>query len=141
VMAFEKQASALRLMLTGQRDEYLSMVRAFDADETRDFLVLLAGAFLELVDREFAGADLPSAVVEWVGALRAESDAAARLVDPVRAEQAILLALGLSEADQLSAKEVRDTQLLLLPILADGQHLGSDEIDQLLAAARVLAES
>lgn len=141
MMAYERQASALRLMLTGQRDEYLSMVRAFSTDETRDFLVLLAGTFLELVDRVFAGADLPGAVVEWVGALRAESDAAARLVHPVRAEQAILLALGLSEAAQLSARDVRDTQLLLLPILADGQHLGPDEIDQLLAAARVLAES
>jgi hypothetical protein len=140
-MAFEKQASALRLMLTAERDEYLSTVRAFDTGETRDFLVLLAAAFLELADRTFAGADLPGAVVEWVGALRAESDAAARLVDPVRAEQAILLALGLSESEQLSAREVRDTQLLLLPILAEGQHLGPDEIDQLLAAARVLAEN
>jgi hypothetical protein len=140
-MAFEKQASALRLMLRGERDEYLSTVRAFDTEETRDFLVLLAAAFLELSDRTFAGADLPSAVVEWVGALRAESDAAAQLVDPVKAEQAILMALGLSEAEQLSAKEVRDAQLLLLPILADGQHLGPDDIDQLLAAARVLAES
>jgi hypothetical protein len=140
-MAFEKQASALRLMLMGERDAYFSAVRAFDTDETRDFLVLLAAAFLELADRTFAGADLPGAVVEWVGALRAESEAAARNVDPVKAEQAILMALGLSEAEQVSAREVRDAQLLLLPILADGQHLGPDEIDKLLTAARVLAES
>ena len=139
-MAFEKQATALRFMLTGSRDEYLSSVRAFDTSESRDFLRLLGTAFLELVDRTFADANLPGAVVEWVGALRAESDAAERNVDPVIAEQAILLALGQSEAGQLSATQFRDAQLLLLPILADGQHFGTTEIDQLLDAARTLAE-
>jgi hypothetical protein len=138
--AGEKQMTALRALLTGDFEGYKQMIRSLGTEESRDFLALVAAAFLEAVDRRFGTADLPGAVAEWVGAIRSESATAAQAIDPVTAEQVILLTLGLTQASELSGKQIRDAQLLLLPALVDEQHLDSTGIDELLAAARKLTD-
>jgi hypothetical protein len=137
----EKQLTALRHMLTGNGADYMSVVRSLDHDEPRDFLILVSAAFIEAVDHRFASAELPTAVIEWVGALRSASQTAAREVDPATAEQVILLTLGYIEETALSDKQIRDGELLLLPLLVAERHLDSAGIDDFLAAARKLAES
>jgi hypothetical protein len=138
--ADEKQVATLRALLTGNFEEYKQMIRSLGTEESRDFMTLVSAAFLETVDRRFGSADLPDAVVEWVGGIRSESATAAQEIDPIAAEQVILLTLGMTQAAELSGKQIRDAQLLLLPALVDDQHLDSARIDELLATARKLTE-
>jgi hypothetical protein len=138
--AGKKPEAALRALLTGDFEIYKQLLRSLDAAEARDFMGLVSAAFLKSVDWQFGSADLPTAVVEWVGKIRSESAVGARAFDPVVSEQVILVALDLSEGSDLTAKQLRDAQLLLLPVLVDDQHLDSAAIDELLAAARDLAQ-
>jgi hypothetical protein len=138
--AGEKPEAALRALLTGEFETYKRLLRSLDAAEGREFMGLVSAAFLKSADRQFGSAELPSAVVEWVGKIRSESPVGAQAFDPVVSEQVILVALGLSEGAELTGKQLRDGQLLLLPVLVDDQQLDSAEIEELLAAARDLAQ-
>lgn len=138
--AGDKQVTALRALLTGEFEEYKAMVAALDdLDERRDFMGLVSATLLKLVDRRFAEADLPGAVVEWVGEFRSTSPTAAQAIDPVTAEQVILFTLGMTEAKELSNRQIRDAELFLLPALAHDQQLDRAGIEDLLASARKLA--
>lgn len=135
----ERPEATLRALLTGDFEIYKQLLRSLDATGGRDFMGLVSAAFLKSVDRQFGSADLPAAVVEWVGKIRSESTVAAQAFNPVVSEQVILVALGLNEGSNLTGKQLRDSQLLLLPMLVDDQQLDSAGIDELLAAARDLA--
>lgn len=134
----DKPLAALRAQLTGDGDGYMRVIRSLDRDEDQDFMFLLSAAFLEMADQTFGSAEVPAAVVEWVARVRSTSDAAARIIDPVISEQVILFALGLTEGNDLSGKQVRDAELLLLPIMVHDQQLDGTAVDELLAAARKL---
>jgi hypothetical protein len=139
--AGEKQIAALRLLLTGgNHEKSADVVRAMDDPGRRDFLDLVSATVLELADRKFEGADLPGAVIEWVGEFRATSTAAADALDPVAGEQVILLVLGMSAAADLDARKIRDTELFLVQALTHDLKLDGREIDELLAAAWKLVE-
>lgn len=134
----DKQVTTLRALLTGDFDQYKQLVQSLDIAESRDFLRLVSAAFLEIADRKFGTDGAETAVVEWIGKIRSESATAAQAFDPVISEQVILFALGKSEAKDLSGKQLRDAELLLLPALADDQGLDSAGVDDLLGTARKL---
>lgn len=136
----EKQVTTLRALLNKDFDRYKVLLQSLDKSESRDFLRLTSTAFLELADRKFGTGDVTAAVVEWVAKIRSESELAAKAFDPVLSEQVLLFVLGQSESENLSARQIRDAELLLLPMLADDLNLDSAGIDELLSAARSLAE-
>lgn len=134
----DKPLAALRAMLNRDSDTYKQVMDSLNSAEDKDFLLLLSAAFLETVGRVFGSSDLPAAVIEWVGKIRAWSDVSAQAIDPSISEQVILFALGHDDGSKLSGRQVRDTQLLLLPLLVHDQQLDDPAIDELLAAARAL---
>lgn len=136
----EKQVTTLRALLNRDFDRYKELLQSLDKAESRDFVRLTSTAFLEMADRKFGSGDVTAAVVEWVAKIRSESELAAKAFDPVLSEQVLLFVLGKSEGENLSARQIRDAELLLLPMLADDLNLDSAGIDELLRAARSLAE-
>lgn len=136
----EKPLTTLRALLNQEFGPYQELLKSLSKAETRDFLRLTSMAFLELADRKFGPGDVAPAVVEWVGKIRSESDVAAKTFDPVLSEQVLLFVLGKSEGENLSGAQIRDAELLLLPMLVDDQGLGRAGVDELLTAARSLAE-
>jgi len=137
----EQQITALRLLLSERNHEKSSdAVRAMDGPGRRDFLDLVSATVLELADRKFEGADLPGAVVEWVGEFCPTSAALPDALDPVAGEQVILLVLGMSDATDLDARKIRDTELFLVQALAHDLNLDAQETDELLASAWKLVE-
>lgn len=136
----EKQVTTLRTLLNKDFARYKELLQSLDKAESRDFMRLTSIAFLEMAARKFGSGDVTAAVVEWVAKIRSESELAAKAFDPVLSEQVLLFVLGKSEGENLSARQIRDAELLLLPMLADDLNLDSAGIDELLDAARSLAE-
>lgn len=136
----EKQVTTLRTLLNKDFARYKELLQSLDKAESRDFMRLTSIGFLEMAARKFGSGDVTAAVVEWVAKIRSESELAAKAFDPVLSEQVLLFVLGKSEGENLSARQIRDAELLLLPMLADDLNLDSAGIDELLDAARSLAE-
>lgn len=136
----EKPVTTLRALLNKDFDRYKELLQSLDRAESRDFLRLTSTAFLEIADRKFGSGNAAAAVVEWVAKIRSESEVAAKAFDPVLSEQVLLFVLGKSEGQNLSGGQIRDAELLLLPMLVDDQGLDSAGVDELLSAARSLAE-
>lgn len=134
----DKSAVALRMLLTGDFDRYKQLLGSLDRDESRDFLRLVSTAFLEMADRKFGAGDVTGAVVEWVAKIRSESDVAAKTFDPVISEKLLLFVLGKSDGEDLSGRQIRDAELLLLPMFVDDQGLDGAGIYELLISARAL---
>jgi hypothetical protein len=135
------QVAALRALLTGNFEEHTRLTRLLDDDGMRDYVTLVSAAFLDAVDRRFANADLPAAVIEYVGEVRSRNAAAAEAIDPVIAERVILTVLGQGSLSDVSARQIRQAQNLLLPLLVDDEHLDDAGIDAILASARKLAQA
>ena len=134
----DKSATVLRALLNKDFDQYKQLIQSLDRDEGRDFLRLVSTALLKMSDRKFGSGDVTTAVVEWVAKIRSESDVAAKAFDPVLSEQVLLFVLGKEDRQDLSGRQIRDAELLLLPALVDDQGLDSAEIDELLVSARAL---
>ena len=139
--AGDKQAATLRALLTGKFDLHKEMLRDIVTDdEKRGYLDLVMAAFIKMVGITFDNEDdVTAAVVEWVGKIRSESDFAAEAFDPVLCEKVILFMLDKTEGEGLTGRQLRDTELLLLPALVHDQGLNEDEIEQLLSTSLKLA--
>lgn len=136
----EKQVTTLRALLNKDFARYKQLLQSLNKAESRGFLRLTSTAFLEIADRKFGSGDVTAAVVEWVAKIRSESEVAAKTFDPALSEQVLLFVLGKSDGDNLSGVQIRDAELLLLPMLVDDQGLDTAGVDELLSAARSLAE-
>ena len=137
--AGDKQAATLRALLTKEFDRNKELVQELSDAELHDYLHLVGTALVEIADTTFGtGDDATAAVVEWVGKIRSESELAAEAFDPVLCEEVLLFALGKTEGEELTARQIRDTELLLLPLLVDDRGLDENGIDELIAAALAL---
>jgi hypothetical protein len=137
----DSQVAALRALLTSDFEEHRRLTRRLDDEGMRDYTTLVSAAFLDAVDRRFADAAIPAAVIEYVGEVRSRNAEAAEAVDPVVAERVILMALGQGSLGDVGGREVRKAQNLLLPLLVNDEHLDDAGIDAILASARKLVQS
>jgi hypothetical protein len=137
----DSQVAALRALLIGNFAEHTRLTRLLDDDGMRDYVMLVSAAFLDAVDRRFAGADLPASVTDFVGQVRSRNDTAADSIDPVIAERVILRALGQGSLSDVSGRQIRQAQNLLLPLLVHDERLDNAGIDEILASARALAQA
>lgn len=134
--ADDKPTAALRALLTGELDRHKEIIRTLDNAETHAYLDLVAASFVGIADMTFGTErDAAAAVAEWVGKARSESRFPAEAFNPVISEQVILVALGKDEGDDLSARQLQDGQLLLLPALVHDQDLAADDIEDFLSAS------
>ena len=136
----EQQVAALRALLTKDFEEHTRRTRQLDDDGMRDYMTLDSAAFFEAADRRFANADLPAAVIEFIGKVRSRNAQAAEKIDPVLTERVILKALGHGSISDLPGREIRRVQNLMLPGLVDDERLDAAGIDALLATARKLTQ-
>lgn len=135
----DEHVAALRAQLAGNYEEHKRLLRQIDAaGGMRDYMSLVAAALLEAVDRRFANASLPAAVIEWVADVRSRSAEASEAVDPAAAERVILKMLGQADISDLSGGDIRHTMRLLLPLLIADEQLDAPALDAFLAAARKL---
>lgn len=133
----DEQVTVLRSQLAGDFEEHKRLLRELDAaGGLHDYMGLVSAAFLEAVDRRFGSAELPAAVVDWVGEARARSEEAAEGIDPTIAERVVLKALGHGEIGDINGRDIRCAVGVLLPILVADEHLGDAELDAFLAIAR-----
>jgi hypothetical protein len=133
----DEHVAALRAQLTGNHEEHKQLLRDLDAaGGMHAYMSLVSAAFLEAADLKFSGTDLPEAVIVWVSDVRSRSDVAADAIDPAVAERVILKALGRGEISDISGSDIRRAMRVLLPILIADEHLSSEGLDALLAAAR-----
>lgn len=136
----DQQVAALRALLAGDYEQNKRLLRQVDAaGGMHDYMSLVSAAFLEAVDRRFAHASLPSAVIEWVADVRSRSPQASEAIDPDAAERVILKTLGQGDISDLSGRDIRHNIRLLLPLLIADEHLDGPALDEFLASARKLA--
>jgi hypothetical protein len=136
----DKHVKALRAQLAGNHEEHRRLLRQIDAaGGMHDYMSLVGAALLAAVDRRFANASLPAAVVEWVADVRSRSPEASAAIDPAAAERVILKTLGQGDISDLSGGDIRHTMRLLLPLLIADEQFDDSALDTFLAAARKLA--
>jgi hypothetical protein len=132
-------AAALRAQLAGNHEEHRRLLEQIDtAGGMHDYMSLVSAAFLEAVDRRFANASLPAAVIEWVAGVRSRSPQASDAIDPASAERVILKTLGQGDISDLSGRDVRHNIRLLLPVLIADEQLDDSALDAFMASARKL---
>jgi len=136
----DQQVAALRALLTKNFEEHTRLTRQLDDDGMRGYVTLVSAAFFEAVDQRFANADIPAAVIEFVGNARARNAQAAETIDPAVTERVILKSLGHGSISDIPGRDIRRVQNLMLPLLVDDEHLDAAGIDTLLSNARKLAQ-
>jgi hypothetical protein len=86
----------------------------------------------------------PSASRVWVTGfvadIRARSERVRDALDPQTAERVVVSALTSDDLDDLDAEELTKTKMLLLAAIIADEHLDDAGLDELLAAARKLAD-
>ena len=136
----DQQVAALRAQLAGDYEQHRQLLRQVDAaGGMRDYVNLVSAAFLEAVDRRFADASLPAAVIDWVADVRSRSPQASEAIDPAAAERVILKTLGQGDISDLSGRDIRHNMQVLLALLITDEHLDDAALDAFMASARKLA--
>jgi len=136
----DQQVAALRAQLAGDYEQHRRLLQQVEtAGGMRDYMSLVAAAFLEAVDRRFANASLPAAVIEWVADVRSRSPQASEAIDPAAAERVILKTLGQGDISDLSGRDVRHNLQVLLALLVADERLDGSALDAFMASARKLA--
>src|SRR5690349_22865125 len=136
----DQHVAALRAQLAGDHEQHRRLLQQVDAaGGMHDYMSLVSAAFLEAVDRRFANASLPAAIIEWVADVRSRSPEASAAIDPAAAERVILSTLGQGDISDLSGRDIRHNMRLLLPLLIADERLDDPALDAFLASARKLA--
>jgi len=141
----DQQAAVLRALLAGSTAEHLRLHQQLDtrADQM-PYAVLVSNAFIEAADRRFGDSPGPDEITEYVADIRSRSGNLQDGLDPAVAERVLLTAVADGNVDDLSAREVRNTQIILLAALAADASLSEPELDigplteQAIIAARAL---
>jgi hypothetical protein len=136
------QAAVLRAYLTGDFDSYFRLRDRLDPATTgTGYTALLSAAFCAAVERRFAVQDSEAAVIEFVGAVRSQSQGLGEKVEPAVAERLIRAVYTDERIDDLSQETRLRTQSLLLAALIIDERLDDAGIDGFITEARKLADA
>jgi hypothetical protein len=100
----------------------------------------VSAALAEAAGRRFASADPAAEVIGYVARVRSSSGLVAGQVDPLSAERLILSACGAGDADGIDPGVALRTRLVLLAGLVAEAGMEGAALDQLLGAAREVAD-
>jgi hypothetical protein len=137
----DDQVAVLRALLVDDMDSYRQLFGQLDrAEAKRGYPALVTAAFGEAVERRFGQHYQPADIVSFVADVRARSDRLARELDPDVSERVINAVLGHGSARDLDREAVTRAKLVLLGGLVADAQLDDAGLDDLLAAARKLAD-
>jgi hypothetical protein len=137
----DDQVAALRALLRDDMDRYQKIYGSLDrAEAKKGYPALITAAFIEAVERRFGASYQPADIVTFVADVRARSDRLASRIDPDVAELVIRAVLGDGTTRGLDKEAVTSAKLLLLGGLIADARPGDAELDEILAAARKLAD-
>jgi hypothetical protein len=137
----DDQVAVLRALLVDDMDSYRQLFGQLDrAEAKRGYPALVTAAFGEAVERRFGQHYQPADIVSFVADVRARSDRLARELDPDVSERVINAVLGHGSARDLDREAVTRAKLVLLGGLVADARLDDAGLDDLLAAARKLAD-
>jgi hypothetical protein len=137
----DDQVAVLRALLVDDMDSYRQLFGQLDrAEAKRGYPALVTAAFGEAVERRFGQHYQPADIVSFVADVRARSDRLARELDPDVSERVINAVLGHRSARDLDREAVTRAKLVLLGGLVADARLDDAGLDDLLAAARKLAD-
>src|SRR6266516_2652175 len=141
----DEQVAALRAYLYLRSDQEADKAEQLFKQLARSGAVegigeLLYAAFTVAARRKFSPTWTLADIVRFVAQVRAQASDEPSLLDPAAAEHQLRTALG-AKLPGYPAEEARaQTQLVLLPALADSLGLDQAGLDGLLAEARPLAD-
>ena len=140
----DDQVAALRAQLAGDLAEHKRLLAQLDrAKAASGYSALIAAAFFEAADRRFVEngkiAD-DAEVIQFVGSVRARTEAATEEIDPRIAERLIGVALGKGSLADVDNETVIRTQLYLLAALVADAQLNASDLDAFMAEVRSVAE-
>ncbi len=137
----DDEVATLRAYLSGDQDLYHELHGRLDRSATRTTYVgFTTAAFLEAVDRRFAGNGTEADVISFVSDVRSRSDEAAQKIDPQSAERFILAALRNERAPDLDSETRGRLLIVLLGALVWDQQYDDAGLDSFLEAARKRAD-
>lgn len=133
----DDQVSALRALLKDDIGQHREIFDQLDRSTAKKgYTALVAGAFMEAVEKRFGQSYRQADVVDFVANVRARSDRLANRIDPDIAERMIKSLYGDATVRDVSDGVVAGTQLLLLGGLVADAGMDDAQLDAFLAAAR-----
>jgi hypothetical protein len=133
----DEQVATMRAQLAGDREKYERLWAQLDQDAAKmGYTALIAGAFIEAVERRFAQTGTHTDVIEFVADARSRVDELSAKIDPLTAERLILAVYTDEEIDDLDANTVVRTQMLLLATLVADEQFDDAALDDFLGKAR-----
>jgi MoxR-like ATPase len=132
--------ATLRTGLSGNAEAHLSRWNRLGASARIGYRALVSAALAEAAGRRFASADPAAEVIEYVARVRSSSGLVAGQVDPLSAERLILSACAGGDADGIDPGIALRTRLVLLAGLVAEAGMAGAALDQLLGAAREVAD-
>ncbi|PRY02138.1 hypothetical protein [Allonocardiopsis opalescens] len=139
----DEQLATLRALLSGEVEKYRGLFDRLDRRAAQDgYTALIAAGFFEAVDRKFSTGYEYADIIDFVGRLRAQSDAAAEDVDPHAAELLIRHSLGEDvPVDEIDTKTMVSAQTRVLGRVVQEEGMSGAELDSFLADVRQLADN
>jgi hypothetical protein len=138
----DDQVSALRALLQDDTKRYGETFDQLDRTAAKKgYTALVAGAFMEAVQRRFGQNYRESEVVDFVASLRTRSNRLADRIDPDIAERMIKSLYGDATVRDVSDGVVAGTQLLLLTGLVADAGMDDAQLEPFLSTAGGTATS
>jgi len=134
----DAQVAALRAYLKGDFEGHRRLLKAMGSRE--GFTALVPATFLLLTDRRFPEGTPIGLIVEFVGEVRARYFNDPDGLDPLAAERLLAAVNGDDPVSDIGPGVKYHTQLVLLYPIVSEEKLSNQGIENLLAAARKVAD-
>jgi hypothetical protein len=137
----DEQEAALRAYLAGDFETHARLRDQLDRDAAATgYSALISAAFCVAVLRRFAKDHSAAAVIEFVGAVRSQSEGLSDKVDPRAAERLIQSVFTYKKVADVSQEIRLGTQFLLVAALIVDEHLDGPGLDEFMTESRKLAD-
>jgi len=134
----DDEVAVLRAQLAGDQARHQELYRRLDrsAATRATYTVLITAAFIEAVERRFAGKGTPADVISYVADVRSRSDDAAEALDARAAERLIRGVLTDENTADIDGKTRGAVSIIMLSALVSDEQLDDAGLDAFLAVAR-----
>ena len=139
----DKHVAVLRAQLSGDVDEHRRLAKQLSPEEANtEYAALVAGAFIEAVERRFikaGNAAEDAEVINFVARVRGLDDEMPDIIDPRIAESLIFHLLEKGTVVEADPDKKFGHQIILLANLVGEAQFSSSELDAFLSSAQSIA--
>lgn len=138
----DDEVAVLRAHLAGDQVRYRELYGRLDrsAGTRTTYSLLITAAFMEAVERRFAGKGTAADVISYVADVRSRSDDVAQALDARAAERVIRDVLTDEDIADIDGKTRGQVYIIVLSALVSDEQLDDAGLDAFLAAAREKAD-